>query len=252
MLTKAEIQLIKSLSQKKTRLDSGLFVAEGHKMVEEALASGFTVERVFSTGITHNMANTGRATMDIVSGKEMERISHLKTPTDILALVRIPDHSFDLREAGRKLILALDDIQDPGNLGTIIRIADWFGIEDIICSPGTADCYNPKVVQATMGALFRVRIDYVDLKSVINNVHQAGTEIYGTFLEGESIYGAELSRVGIIVMGNEGRGISDAVASTVTRKLLIPSYPAGRQGSESLNVATATAIVCSEFRRRHI
>jgi TrmH family RNA methyltransferase len=144
--------------------------------------------------------------------------------------------------------LALDRVQNPGNLGTIIRLADWFGISDIICSEDTADCFNPKVVQATMGAILRVHVHYINLAAWLKNQHD--TKIYGTFLEGENIYSAQLDKSGVIVMGNEGQGISAEVAATVSHKLLIPPYPADRSGSESLNVAVATAVICSEFRRR--
>ena len=146
--------------------------------------------------------------------------------------------------------LALDDVQNPGNLGTIVRLADWFGITDIVCSEASADCFNPKVVQATMGAILRVRVHYTDLGGFLRQAADAGLPVCGTFLEGENIYGASLPEAGIVVMGNEGRGISDAAAATVTRKLFIPPYPAGRRGSESLNVAMATGIVCAEFRRQ--
>ena len=145
---------------------------------------------------------------------------------------------------------ALDDIQNPGNLGTIIRLADWFGIGDIVCSEATADCFNPKVVQATMGAILRVRIHYTDLAALLAQAPALRLPVYGTFLEGENLYGAELSPAGIVVMGNEGRGVGADVARTVTRKLFIPPWPADRRGSESLNVAMATGIVCAEFRRR--
>ena len=146
--------------------------------------------------------------------------------------------------------LALDDVQNPGNLGTIVRLADWFGIADIVCSEASADCFNPKVVQATMGAILRVRVHYTDLGAFLHDAGAAGLPVYGTFLEGENIYGTTLTEEGVVVMGNEGRGISQAAARAVTHKLFIPPYPTDRRGSESLNVAMATGIVCSEFRRR--
>ena len=141
-------------------------------------------------------------------------------------------------------------MQNPGNVGTIIRLADWFGIRDILCSEGTADCFNPKVVQATMGAILRVRVHYTPLAPLLAEAAAGGIPVYGTFLEGENIYTEELSPTGIVVMGNEGRGVTEAVARSVTRKLFIPPWPAGRRGSESLNVAMATGIVCAEFRRQ--
>lgn len=249
MLTKADIKLIKSLSDKSARTESGLFVVEGAKMVEEAIGSGLKVEGVFATE-KYGSGSPDDIPVEYISEKEMERISHLKTPSNSIALVAIPGHSLDISEISGELTIALDDIQDPGNMGTIIRIADWFGIGNIICSAATADCYNPKVVQASMGALFRVKVHYTELSGVLNDVNSALAPIYGTFLDGEDIYGAPLSPNGIILMGNEGRGISPATAEAVTHRLFIPSYPPGRQGPESLNVAVATAITCSEFRRR--
>jgi len=146
--------------------------------------------------------------------------------------------------------LALDGVQNPGNLGTIIRLADWFGISDIYCSPDTADCYNPKVVQATMGAILRVRVHYLPLADFLAKTAAEKTPVYGTMLDGENIYSTTLSANGVIVMGNEGKGVSEECARSFTHRLLIPSYPPERQGSESLNVAMATGIVCAEFRRR--
>jgi TrmH family RNA methyltransferase len=185
---------------------------------------------------------------EIISEKEMERISQLKTANSVLAVVELPRHSLAKAQPAKNLVLALDRVQNPGNLGTIIRLADWFGISDIVCSEDSADCFNPKVVQATMGAILRVRVHYTNLPQWLAN--QRDTKIYGTFLEGENIYSAQLDKAGVIVMGNEGQGISTEVAETVTHKLLIPPYPADRCGSESLNVAVATAVICSEFRRR--
>lgn len=250
MLTKSDIKLIKSLGDKAARKEHGLFVVEGDKMVDELYGAGLIAERVLVTENASTFTLWGQD-CEVVSPKEMERISHLKTPSDALAIVRIP-HTKPIgpKELSGRLTLALEDIQDPGNLGTIIRVADWFGIRDIVCSPATADCYNPKVVQATMGALFRVNVHYLDLLPALESAKKAGIEIYGTFLDGEEIYAASLGDSGIILMGNEGKGISRQAAASVTRRLLIPSYPPGRQGSESLNVATATAITCSEFRRR--
>jgi TrmH family RNA methyltransferase len=165
-----------------------------------------------------------------------------------LAVVELPKSRLASVKPDKNLVLALDRVQNPGNLGTIIRLADWFGISDIVCSEDSADCFNPKVVQATMGAILRVKVHYTNLAEWLKNQHN--TKIYGTFLEGENIYSAKLDKSGVIVMGNEGQGISAEVAETVSHKLLIPPYPADRCGSESLNVAVATAVICSEFRRR--
>ena len=244
-MTRAEIQFVRSLADKRSRDQSGMFVAEGSKLVGELLASGLRVSRVFALD---GLFPPGAA--EVVTPKEMERLSLLKTPSNALALVEMPRYRLDPAVAGRELVLALDEVQNPGNLGTIIRLADWFGITDIVCSEASADCFNPKVVQATMGAILRVRVHYTDLGGFLRQAADAGLPVCGTFLEGENIYGASLPEAGIVVMGNEGRGISDAAAATVTRKLFIPPYPAGRRGSESLNVAMATGIVCAEFRRQ--
>lgn len=253
MLSKAQIQLIKSLSDKKMRRESGLFVVEGRKMVSEAVASKAPVEKIYVTGEDAVKACLGfpASIVEYVSGKEMERMSHLKSSADVLALVRMPDNIVtDGVYGDGRLVLFLDGVQDPGNMGTIIRIADWFGIEEIVCSLDSADCFNPKTVQATMGALFRVQIHYARLPELLEAAYGTGIPIYGTFLEGVDIYSTKLSSNGIIVMGSEGRGISDDISRLVTRKLFIPPYPADRCGSESLNVAVATAVICSEFRRR--
>ncbi len=255
MLTKSDIKLIRSLDDKTARAESGLFAVEGDKMVAEAVSSGLDVERVLITAKSGLTAQAGNGALEVVTGKEMERISHLKTPAASLAIVRIPRSGFSGDIFRGRLVLALDGVQDPGNLGTIIRIADWFGISDIVCSPATADWLNPKVVQATMGALFRMRLHYAPLAEALAGATRSGAEVYGTFLDGENIYDAGLAGAGgagagaVIVMGNEGRGITSEVERAVTRRLFIPPYPADRQGSESLNVAAATAIVCSEFRR---
>jgi len=183
-----------------------------------------------------------------VSAKDMERLSLLKTAGDSLALVEMPHYEFNPQAARRDIVLVLDDVQNPGNMGTLIRLADWFGIGDVVCSPSSASCFNPKVVQATMGAILRVRVHYADLETLLG---EAGNiPVYGTFLEGENIYEADLSPNGFVVMGNEGHGISAPVARRVSHKLFIPPYPASRRGSESLNVAMAAGVVCSEFRRR--
>lgn len=246
MVSKADIALVRSLADKRSRREHGLFVVEGVKMVEEALRSGFAVRRVFGCG-----EFSGVPGCEMVSEKELGRMSALKTPQGVLALVEIPQRT-DPAVVRGGLLLALDGIQDPGNMGTIIRCADWFGIERIVCSPDSADCFNPKVVQASMGAIFRVAVDYGDLPGLLATQAAGGTPVFGTFLEGEDIYTADLGTdpAGIVTIGNEGSGISEAVARTVTRRLFIPPYPAGGSGAESLNAAVAAAIVCSEMRRR--
>ncbi len=243
MLTKADIRFVRALADRQARSESGMFVVEGDKMVAELPGSGLRTERLFTTG------SSAVGGGEQVSDKEMERLSSLRSAPRSLAVVRIPERN-PFVPSPEKLCLAIDGVQDPGNMGTIIRTADWFGIENIVCSADTADCYNPKAVQSTMGALFRVAVHYCDLPEWLAEARRGGTEIYGTTLDGEEIYEAELGQGGVIVMGNEGNGISDRVRRTLSRRLLIPPFPAGRRGSESLNVAIATAVVCAEFRRR--
>ena len=241
MITRAEILDIKSLATKQGREELGAFIAEGEKLVGEIRNSSLRIRRILQTKPIF-------AEGELISEKEMERISQLKSANSVLAVVELPKHKLTLANPTNNLVLCLDRIQNPGNLGTIIRLADWFGISDIVCSEDTADCFNPKVVQATMGAILRVRVHYINLAAWLASHKDAC--IYGTFLEGENIYNAELEKAGVIVMGNEGQGISAEVAKCVSHKLLIPPYPADRCGSESLNVAVATAVICSEFRRR--
>jgi TrmH family RNA methyltransferase len=184
-----------------------------------------------------------------VSGEELTRASLLKTPQDVLAVFEQPQYTTNPEVLSSALCLALDDVQDPGNLGTIIRLADWFGIEHIFCSQGTVDVYNPKVIQATMGAIGRVKIHYLPLKEFILSLPN-DYPIYGTFLNGENLYEKPLKTAAMIIMGNEGNGISPEIEKLVSDKILIPNFPAGRETSESLNVAVATAITCAEFRRQ--
>lgn len=245
MITKAEIQLVRSLADKRNRDHEGLFVAEGEKLISEIRSSHLRIRRLYALeGLFRGEE------VQVVSEKEMERLTLLKTANNSLAVVEIPRHPLRMSELKGGLTLALDEVQNPGNLGTIIRLADWFGIRDILCSPTSADCFNPKVVQATMGAILRVRIHYVDLPQTLRQAREAGIPIFGTFLEGENIYTQRLSPSGIILMGNEGRGVGVACAEQVTHKLYIPPYPADEPTSESLNVAIATGIICAEFRRR--
>ena len=243
-MTKAEIQFIRSLADKRVRDAEQLFVAEGDKLIGEILQSGLRIRNIYALEGHFD----GRA--ETVTAKEMERISQLKTASSSLAVVEQPRHKTPAQAPANRLTLALDGVQNPGNLGTIIRLADWFGVEDIFCSEDTADCFNPKVVQATMGAILRVRVHYLKLADFLKRTAESGVEVYGTMLDGDNIYDAELQQNGVIVMGNEGKGVSEECARSFTHKLLIPTYPADRQGSESLNVAMATGIVCAEFRRR--
>ncbi len=240
MLTKNQIKLITSLSQKKFRNQHQLFVVEGKKGIDEFLNSSFVLHHLFST------IDSFKVEIDKFSSiteAELKKISNLTTPNVALALFEIP---ISKSVENSNLILALDEVRDPGNLGTIIRLCDWFGIEHLVCSEATVDCYNPKVVQATMGSLTRVTIHYLDLEEYLKATNLPK---FGAFMEGESIYNHILPTEGIVVMGNEANGISSKIEALIDKKIGIPPY-GNTQSTESLNVATATAILLSEFRRR--
>jgi TrmH family RNA methyltransferase len=253
MLSKNKIKFIQSLNRKKTREQEAVFLVEGNKLVAEAVASRFSVKLlVGTTGFLEENQLSPAAADEVIecSQEELKKASLLKTPQQAMAVVEIPTHKLTTAQLADEFSLALDFVQDPGNLGTIIRIADWFGIKQVLCSENSVDCYNPKVIQASMGAIFRVQVHYLDLEKLANEAHQSHLPVYGTFLEGENIYTSNLSSHGILVMGNEGNGISPALATKIRHKIHIPSFAGGTKGSESLNVATATAICCSEFKRR--
>lgn len=254
-ISKNTIKLIRSLSQRKFRLQESEFVAEGNKLVQDNLQS-MHCHRLVATASwweAHPEAESWAEECLLISPQDMERLSMMQSPQEVLGTFRIPSHPFTgatLTRLSGQLVIALDEVQDPGNLGTIIRLCDWFGIRDIVCSANTADCFAPKVVQATMGAIARVRVHYTDLPGFLSRMRQIGVPVYGTFLEGKDIYRQPLSKTGVIVMGNEGRGISAEVAALVSDKLFIPPFPPDAVTSESLNVGIATAITVSEFRRR--
>lgn len=250
MLTANTIKLIKSLQQKKFRNQEGRFVAEGQRLVSDLLQSTLSIDQVYYTTEWENNSQIVDNRFHPISAKDMARISGLKTPTSVLAVAKIPENSLEINQIKNSLTLALDNIQDPGNLGTIIRLADWFGIRTIVCSAETADAFSPKVVQATMGAIARVKVIYVDLIPFLNDASAQKIPVFGTFLNGDNIYSAQLPKNGIVVLGNEGNGISDEVSKRITQRITIPSFTEFGPTSESLNVAMATAIVCSEFRRR--
>ncbi|MFK7061112.1 RNA methyltransferase [Flavobacterium oreochromis] len=240
MLTKNQIKLISSLHQKKYRKEYGLFLAEGVKVIKELLDSKFELEHLYMTEeLFYDLSPEFKT---LVSPVELNKISALTTANNCVALFKIPKDR-ELRDQG--LIVALDDVRDPGNLGTIIRLCDWFGISQVVCTKETVDLYNPKVIQATMGSIGRVDVHYVDLELFLK---ATDLPIYGTFMDGENIYHQILPKKGVIILGNEANGISQRIENRVTYKIAIPQF-GDLQKTESLNVATATAIVLSEFKR---
>ncbi|SKB73748.1 RNA methyltransferase, TrmH family [Salegentibacter holothuriorum] len=241
MVSKSQIKLITSLAQKKYRYKHGLFVAEGFKTINELINSKFSLNRLFTISADFGVDSSKVQKLD---EKELKKISFLKTPQTALALFEIPEEEIVQEES---LILALDGIRDPGNLGTIIRLCDWFGIKNLVCSNDSVDCFNPKVVQATMGSLARVNISYCELKMYLE---KSDLPVYGAFMEGENIYKAEVFKNGILVMGNEANGISAEIEALINEKISIPRFGELNE-TESLNVATATAILLSEFKRKN-
>lgn len=239
-ITQAEIKQIRSLREKKYRDAYGLFVVEGEKMVQEALLSDFEVVRIWRR--------------DEIGEAAMARISQLSTPSPVLAVVSRPEPAG--LALSRGLYLGLDGVRDPGNLGTILRIADWFGVETVFVSDDCVDVYNPKVIQSSMGSIFRVRVVIADLPDLARRFRAAGMPVYGTFLDGKNLYQEKLEPEGLVLMGNEAAGIRPDVAAEVNARLLIPSFGRSARetgagtGAESLNVAVATAVTLSEFRRR--
>ena len=253
MLSKNKIKLIQSLNRKKDRDELGLFLVEGNKMVEEALRSDYKIETLVCTSLFGESLSELRfnASEIIETDKDsIQKASLLKNPQDALAIVRQPASGKPQLQLNTSLYLALDFIQDPGNLGTMIRISDWFGINTIICSENTVDVFNPKVVQASMGAIFRVKCWYTNLENFLSEVSAEKTPVYGTFMNGDNIYTEKLTKNGIVIMGNEGNGISDSISQLITKRLTIPTFSSNTSKSESLNVAIAASICCSEFRRR--
>ncbi|MFN7099163.1 MAG: TrmH family RNA methyltransferase [Flavobacterium sp.] len=240
MVSKNQLKLITSLQQKKYRVAQQLFFAEGVKGIQELLDSNFELEHLYTT--QNDFENIALEKRTQITEADLKKMTALATPNSCLALFKIPK-SQPVVDQG--LIVALDSIRDPGNLGTIIRLCDWFGITELICSKETVDCYNPKVVQATMGSLGRVNCSYLDLNDFIAKTN---LPVFGTFMDGDSIYKTSLPQSGIIVMGNEANGISSIIENSVTQRLAIPRF-GNLQKTESLNVATATAIILSEFRR---
>ena len=241
MVSKNQIKLISSLHQKKYRIAHQLFIAEGVKGINELLQSNFELEHLYVTIDEFKSVSTTQKT--VISDADLKKISALTTPNTCLAVFKIPKEKPVLNKG---LIVALDTIRDPGNMGTILRLCDWFGINQVVCSKETVDLYNPKVVQATMGSIARVNVNYLNLKDFLVTT---SLPIYGTFMEGEDLYNSEITNEGIIILGNEANGISKQIEELVTKRITIPRF-GNLQQTESLNVATATAIVLSEFKRR--
>lgn len=235
--SKSEIKLIRSLAKRKNREENGLFVVEGEKLVKEAIESGWDIVAVF--------------TSDEIGEDLMSRITLLSSPSPALAVVRIPKSTSSTSPDLNTLSLALDSVKDPGNLGTIIRLSEWFGIDTIYCSENCVDVYNPKVVQSTMGAIFRTKVVYTHLANLINEVADK-LPVYGAFMNGNNIYNESLPKGALVVMGSESEGISHDIEALIDKRLAIPSFSISEKCSESLNVAIATAVICSEFKRSSV
>ena len=261
MLSKTQIKLIRSLKYKKFRKKYGLFVVEGDKVIRELINIGikeninYFIHSLFATSGWLNQYRkllTGNYKIVEITNQDLDKISFLSTPNEVMALVKIPDVDLDPDSLLPELTLVIDSVQDPGNLGTIIRIAHWFGIPNILCSPGSADLYTPKTIQATMGSFLYVRVFYTDLGSCLRYYyHETTLPIYGTFLSGLNIYAQQLELTGLIVLGNESKGISDEIKRYIRTPLNIPAFFSGNK-PDSLNVAQAAAIICSEFRRNRL
>lgn len=256
MISKNKIKYIQSLQDKKVRDEEQLYVIEGDKLVKEYLHSGMRLRLLAAVPeFIASLLPVEKAAIDEIepaSFKDLERMSSLKTPHNAIAAVSIPDELSDPMKITDSLFIALESVQDPGNLGTIIRAAAWFGFRNIVCSVNCADVYNPKVIQASMGAILNVTVCYYDLGKLLKEARKKGLTVYGTFLEGESVYTSKLSNRGIVLFGNESKGISDDLLPFITSRLVIPKFTSSIHGVESLNVGMAASIVFSEFARRGI
>jgi TrmH family RNA methyltransferase len=254
MISKNSIKLIKSLALKKIRLKENLFLVEGDKIVSEVLESKFKVDKLFATSsfLINNQQKIKNANfVSEVTQEEITQASLLKSPQNSIALCKLPDFKGLPEKPDASLWVYLDEIQDPGNLGTIIRVCDWFGIENLFCSPRTADLFNPKVIQASMGSFCRVELIYTPFESVAKLAVSSGIPIFGAFLDGTNIYEQKLPSKALVVMGNEGNGISPEIEAKIEKKIKIPEFNKNTKSAESLNVSVATAIICSEFKRQN-
>ncbi|WP_417235879.1 RNA methyltransferase [Bizionia paragorgiae] len=238
MLSKSQIKVITRLKQKKYRVQDGIFVAEGIKVINELLDSHLELQHLFTTVSFGTVLEKEQ----LITEAELKKISFLKTPNKALALFKIPQQQ---AIPTNQFVVTLDNVRDPGNLGTIIRLCDWFGVEELVCNTETVDCYNPKVIQATMGSITRVNVSYIDLESYLK---ASNSPVFGAFMDGDNVYNTTLPETGILVLGNEANGISPEIEALVTNRIAIPRFGA-LQATESLNVATATAILLSEFKR---
>ncbi|NQU52835.1 MAG: RNA methyltransferase [Bacteroidetes bacterium] len=253
MISKSTIKLIKSLAVKKFRLKENLFLVEGDKNVIEVLNSSYSVDKLFATNLfLENYSKICKKANFIfeVENTDIKNASLLKTPQSCLAICTLPPHSNPPKQLENNLSIFLDDIQDPGNLGTIIRICDWFNIEHLFCSPNTVDMYNPKVIQASMGSFCRIQTTTATFECVEEIAHLSNALIFGAFLDGKNIYKENLPQKAILVMGNEGNGIQKEIEKKISNKIQIPEFSVKDKGAESLNVSVATAIICSEFKRQ--
>ena len=254
MISKSKIRFIRSLQNKKVRDEERLFVIEGDKLVREFLAARFTVRMLiakpeFLSSLLPEMIQNINE-IEAVSYEELKQMSTLKTPHNALAIVQMPESEMIVSEIIKQFCVALDFVQDPGNMGTIIRAAGWFGIKNIVCSVDCVDVYNSKVIQASMGALLHVNVFYTDLKTLFTNAIKNSVPVYGTMLDGKSIYDHKLDNKGIILLGNESKGISDELIPFITEKIRIPKYSNAKEGIDSLNVGMAASVVFSEFLRK--
>jgi RNA methyltransferase, TrmH family len=251
MLSKAKISLINSLMIKKYRDKHNLFIAEGEKIVKEILNSNINVKYLFAETNVNIPESTERISEVItISEREIKRISQLKTPSKLIAIAEIPNKKTDFDSITNEICIAFEDIQNPGNLGSIIRTCDWFGIKNVFLSENSVDLYSPKTIQATAGAFLRINVHYTNLDLFVKDyIKKTGNQCYGTFLTGENIYTSELKNRGLIIFGNEGKGISTTIEKLISKKIYIPNFSTKPEQSESLNISSAVSVVCSEFKR---
>ncbi|PID91030.1 MAG: RNA methyltransferase [Bacteroidetes bacterium] len=257
MLSKPAIQLIRSLQKKKFRMQHGLFMVEGEKMVKELIRANrsyWSVHRLLASAEwaerNKEACRAAGLKAEIIETGEMRKISALVSPPGVLALVGIPEYAMEAATLKNEALLAFSEISDPGNLGTIIRTADWFGIRHLVCTPGSTDAWSPKVVQASMGAIFRVKLYYMELDQILKQCEKDGRAVYGTYLQGENLFETPLERAPLILFGSESHGLDQALSNRLNGRITIPSYAGMEGGSESLNIASAVAIVSAELARQ--